>query len=478
MSESNRTQLRYVVEAAYGVTPVNSTGWKPIPFNSESLNVGPATTQSQRIRGSDRMPADLKKVNTNVGGQIGLELSATDFEDFIQGALMAAPRATITATTIDAADADDSFNDSGSGFVTAGFAPGDVFITVGFTTAANNGTWTIDTVVAGKIVVLETGVMVTEAAGDSVTLSTQEGWSEKANTGVIAQSVDAASNEFRDAANGYITAGFEVGDVFTSTDFTNGANNGTWTVAAIVAGAITVAETGILVTEVAGADEVLATGNNHATAGLNSYCNQFTFEKEFADLTNKFIQAKGCRVGQFDMAFVINEIVTGSMVVAGATGLLGAASLVGAGSEAAASGNDVLAGNVDTDFVLYDGVDIATSGIIITRVDLSINNTLRPNYSLTSDSPIDQKAGTHRFTGTIEAYVSDESWEIYQDMFNNTEVSLKVKVTGTDGKGYILDLPKIKVSGDAPSASGLDQDNMIRAEFLAIESVPSISRIN
>lgn len=393
MSESNRTQLRYVPEVTYGVTPVDDGGWKPLPFNSESMNVGPATTQSQRIRGTDRMPADLKKVNTNVGGQVGMELSGVDFDDFIQGAMAAAwaQKATITGTTLAVDEPTGTFTDSGSGFITAGFTKGDFITTTAFTNGGNNATWTIKTVVAGTITVETKTGMVTEAAGATATIATS------------------------------------------------------------------------------------ATG--HVVAGSVSSVNQFTIEKQFADLTNKYIQLKGCRVGQIDLSFVINEIVTGNITFGGATGLEAAASLVGSGSEAAASGNDVLAGNVDTDFVLYDGVDIATSGIVITRIDLSINNSLRPNHSLTSQNPIDQKTGTHRFSGTIEAYIDNNSWEIYQDMLNNTEVALVFKVSDTGGKGYIVNLPKIKVSGDAPGAAGLDQDNMVRAEFLAIETAPQITRL-
>ncbi len=307
MSESNRTILRYVPEVTYGVTPVDDAGWKPIPFNSESLNVGPETTQSQRIRGTDRMPADMKKVNTNVGGQVGIEFSFADFDDFLE--------------------------------------------------AAMGGTYSTDTLTAASV--------------------------------------------------------------------------------------------------------------SHS----------FTIEKEFSDLTNHFIQLKGCRVGQLDLSFGINELVTGSITFAGADGLEAAASLVGSGSESAATGNDVFAGNVDTDSVTYDGTLISTSGIIITRIDLSINNTLRPNYSLDSVTPVDQKTGTHRFTGTIEAYVADESWEIYEDMLANTEVALAWTFTDDASKGYTISLPKIKLSGEAPGAAGIDQDNMIRAEFLAIETPPVITRI-
>jgi hypothetical protein len=78
-----------------------------------------------------------------------------------------------------------------------------------------------------------------------------------AATGARAMSVDAASDEIRDAGNGFLTDGFAVGDVITTTDFTDAANNGTFTILEVVAGAITVEETGILQTEVAGTDETV-----------------------------------------------------------------------------------------------------------------------------------------------------------------------------------------------------------------------------
>ena len=58
----------------------------------------------------------------------------------------------------------DSFTDSGSGFVTAEFAVGDTIMVSGFTLAANNGIFTIATVAAGTIEIVETTV-VNESAG-------------------------------------------------------------------------------------------------------------------------------------------------------------------------------------------------------------------------------------------------------------------------------------------------------------------------
>ena len=82
---------------------------------------------------------------------------------------------TITAATLSALASDNSYNDSGSGFVAAGFATGDYVKVTGFTgNAANN-------IVSAKITALTTAkmtiggtdgdVIVDDAAGESVTIT-------------------------------------------------------------------------------------------------------------------------------------------------------------------------------------------------------------------------------------------------------------------------------------------------------------------
>lgn len=82
--------------------------------------------------------------------------------------------AAITAATIAAVDGgggNDSFTDSGSGFLTAGFSPGDAILSYGFTggMAGIYGPFTALTVVAGTIEVA-TGLLTGDTAGESVTL--------------------------------------------------------------------------------------------------------------------------------------------------------------------------------------------------------------------------------------------------------------------------------------------------------------------
>jgi hypothetical protein len=82
---------------------------------------------------------------------------------------------TITATTISAAASDNSYNDSGSGFVTAGFAVGDRVKVSGFTgnTANNIFVGIVTALTTAKMTIGGTDgdVIVDDAAGESVTIT-------------------------------------------------------------------------------------------------------------------------------------------------------------------------------------------------------------------------------------------------------------------------------------------------------------------
>lgn len=81
----------------------------------------------------------------------------------------------IIAATISAQASDNSFNDSGNGFITAGFAVGDQVRVQGFTgNVANNiFSGTVTALAAGKMTIGGTDgdVLVDDAAGESVTIT-------------------------------------------------------------------------------------------------------------------------------------------------------------------------------------------------------------------------------------------------------------------------------------------------------------------
>lgn len=85
---------------------------------------------------------------------------------------------TITAATISAQASDNSYNDSGAGFVTAGFAVGNRVKVAGFTgNVANNiQSGVITALTSSKMTIggIDGDVIVDDAAGESVTITKWE----------------------------------------------------------------------------------------------------------------------------------------------------------------------------------------------------------------------------------------------------------------------------------------------------------------
>lgn len=76
----------YVPETTLGVMPQHSTDWRTLRFTGESLMPRYDTDQSAEITAS-RMRGDVAQVAANVDGDIGIELSAGQLDEFMEAAL-------------------------------------------------------------------------------------------------------------------------------------------------------------------------------------------------------------------------------------------------------------------------------------------------------------------------------------------------------------------------------------------------------
>ncbi|MCP1363749.1 phage tail tube protein, partial [Halomonas sp. BBD48] len=190
----------------------------------------------------------------------------------------------------------------------------------------------------------------------------------------------------------------------------------------------------------------------------------FSIEKQFTD-EGKFLAFRGMRVGQMSLNFQYGQILTGSFNFAGNGSESVASSLVGAGTVAAATTSKVLNASTDIASISIDGS--TASGIEIQSISLQLNNNLRAIEAIGHDAPVDQKKGTAAITGTIQAYLSAESFAWYQKSLDQADVALEFSVTdGTDT--YTFTLPRIHLTVQAPQSGGLDQDVMISADYTAL----------
>ena len=85
MSSTNRTQIRYIKETKWGELPVSGS-MQDVRNTGDSLTFGLSTTQSNEIR-SDRQITDLILTGAEAGGDIEMEFSAGNADDFMAAAL-------------------------------------------------------------------------------------------------------------------------------------------------------------------------------------------------------------------------------------------------------------------------------------------------------------------------------------------------------------------------------------------------------
>jgi hypothetical protein len=189
----------------------------------------------------------------------------------------------------------------------------------------------------------------------------------------------------------------------------------------------------------------------------------FSIEKKFADISgSNIMRFLGMVAGSLNLSFSHGEIVTGSVSFMGTGYSLEASHGIGTGSLLDTSDEQAYnaAGQLGT--IQVDG---SSTGLFFKKIDLSVDNGLRPKDAVGSDAPVDINAGTIRITGTIEAYFDDVS--LLNALVDNTDISFNWTVS--DGTtSYTFLLPKIKFSDGIPTGEGLDGDTMQSLTFTAL----------
>lgn len=173
MSDSARHALLAIAEVTYGTTPA-TPALKTIRHTGTTLALSKGTFQSEELR-ADRQIVDFRHGQKQTGGDINGELSYLSYDDFFEAALCgtwAVKAAPVVGTGISASSVDNSINFAGND------APlveaGDKITIAGFTGSAGNNQANLTVVsrTTAKIVVSGGVALVTDAAGESVTITT------------------------------------------------------------------------------------------------------------------------------------------------------------------------------------------------------------------------------------------------------------------------------------------------------------------
>ncbi len=183
MSNSNEVRISYIKQSTLGVIPSGSLNY--INYASESLKGTVSSTQSAHIDNGGNIP-DLIRTGYTADGGINTELGHEFIDDFLVGAWRSAFETPISLAgvtfSIDASGSPITLDDSGNGL--GAIKTNDVIMVSGFTDSNNNGAYLVGAnIAAGSVDVTQidpTKTVTTEAAGDSVTITTTR--MENANT--------------------------------------------------------------------------------------------------------------------------------------------------------------------------------------------------------------------------------------------------------------------------------------------------------
>lgn len=188
----------------------------------------------------------------------------------------------------------------------------------------------------------------------------------------------------------------------------------------------------------------------------------YTIEVGHADI-GQFRQYTGMIPSKMDVKLSVGSIVNGTFEFMGSTmNLLQATSMgVPVASQTYTPAN-ATKGIFD---IFEDGASVSAT-TYIKSAEFSIDNSLRGQEAVGFIGNAGIAAGTLKISGKLEVYFADEV--IYEKVLNQVPSSLTIPILDPSGNGYVYVFPQIKYTAAKVATPGLDQDNMLSMEFMAI----------
>lgn len=289
--------------------------------------------------------------------------------------------------------------------------------------------------------------------------------SVEATTGTITCDVGTTSR-FDRSTGSFIDDGFRAGQSITTTGFTAGANNGTFTVASISSDGLqmTIVET-TLVVESGDADEDISVGGTTVLKG-GTEKKSLSFEKFLeGGATDSYQTFTGCRVNNFNLDFSTNEIVTGRFDVIGKEGEALRTAILSGATYVEPNTSDIF--NAVQGAVL--DINGVTGTIFVTNLTMALTNNAAPRNAIGNLPAIDVRYGRREITGNITAYfdASAGGKELYDAYLAHGSGALRWTVD--DGTNNItFHLPKVKFATATTNIGGNNEDVLVEATYQAL----------
>lgn len=276
-------------------------------------------------------------------------------------------------------------------------------------------------------------------------------WGAAAKTATTI-SAEAADNSYNDSANGFLLAGFQVGDIVTVTGFTgNVANNiAAATVTAVTAAKLTIGGTDgdVIADDAAGESVTITTGTKSQILKAGVTRRSFTIERYFSDLTSgqyPYHRYLGSEFSKMNLKISANAMITGSFGIVGREPELDTAIISGETYSAATTTSPV---DSFTGVLKEGGAVMA----VATEITLDLDNKIEPLFVIGSDMTILPSIGRSDAKGSATFHFTDSAMML--KFINNTASSFEISMPDAAGNVLKLKMPLVKYSGSQADVSG------------------------
>ena len=274
----------------------------------------------------------------------------------------------------------------------------------------------------------------------------------------IAASASGAG--FTSAATDFTAAGIAVGQWLRVTGFaaSGGANDGVYRVTSVAAATLGVSPAPAVDEAAAGLTVTLAGGllRNGVTE------TSFTLEKQFADV-GQSIAFTGMVPGSLSLDIQTGSVITASIGFTGRAASIGTGS-VGTGAPLDAPIHPVMNAVGHVGEVREAGALLPDAAL--RALSVRLDNGLRGVQAVGALGNVDVGAGRCTVTGRVSVYFADGA--LYAKYLAGVPTSLSFRVADPAGNGYVVTLPRVKLTRGTIVAGGNDQDVMADFELQAL----------
>lgn len=465
MTDSNLVRLAYVEESQWGVTP-NTPAMRALRYTGETLDFQITTIQSAEII-VDRQVTDLIQTSARDVGGYNFELSYREHDEFIASALYSTWTNTPEKENI---TADTTITDAGTTantyVVDAGgtaFVVGMLVRASGFTNSANNQVFRVASSTATTVVGTTLGLTAETAPPVGARLKVvgfqgATGDITATTTGLGATTLNFTTLGLR-VGQWLKVGGTAAGDKFDTAELNDWVR-----VTAVTASAIT------LDNRPAGWGVDAGTGKTIKVwfgDGLSNASTQrsFTIEKGFLGQTSpNYLAFSGLVADTMTLTVTPGAIVNGSFGMLGKAAAAATTTPLDADVTASRSG-EVINAVANVGRIAEAGTTV-TGPNYVTEMTIEVGNNLRERTAVGTMGLVGVGTGQFAVTGTLATYFGDAT--MYTKLVNSTATSISVRFV-KNNQWYVIQLPKIKLSGGTPQAGGQNQDVILEASYTALK---------